>query len=191
MSRKTSKIDIWSLGCIFYFILTRGGHPYGDKYVLLKFHVTRFHYRPCTKIVVAKCSRDCFCKHFAKSLIFVLIFLIFCRLYRTVNIVNNNKELGPIKHLPEAKHLIDWMLKKDPLLRYWRFRARSGTTVVNWVVVLMIGRPSIAEVAKHPFFWSVNKKMDFLLDVDQIIRTSPSKTSFLGTLITLWQMAVA
>ncbi|KAM6501093.1 hypothetical protein JOM56_004107 [Amanita muscaria] len=30
--RLTKSVDIFALGCLFYYVLTNGGHPYGDKY---------------------------------------------------------------------------------------------------------------------------------------------------------------
>ena len=31
--RLTKAIDIFSLGCVFYYILTGGYHPFGDRYL--------------------------------------------------------------------------------------------------------------------------------------------------------------
>ncbi|KAL5514856.1 hypothetical protein ACEPAG_2172 [Sanghuangporus baumii] len=31
-TRLTKSVDIFALGCLFYYILTSGGHPYGDRY---------------------------------------------------------------------------------------------------------------------------------------------------------------
>lgn len=31
--KMSTKIDIFSLGCLFYFVLTHGGHPFGEKYM--------------------------------------------------------------------------------------------------------------------------------------------------------------
>jgi serine/threonine-protein kinase/endoribonuclease IRE1 len=31
-ARLTKSVDIFSLGCLFYYTLTNGGHPYGDRY---------------------------------------------------------------------------------------------------------------------------------------------------------------
>ena len=28
----TKSVDIFSLGCLFYYTLTNGGHPYGERY---------------------------------------------------------------------------------------------------------------------------------------------------------------
>jgi len=30
--RLTKSVDVFSLGCLFYYVLTNGGHPYGDRY---------------------------------------------------------------------------------------------------------------------------------------------------------------
>ncbi len=31
-SQKTLKVDIFSLGCVFYYILSLGEHPFGKRY---------------------------------------------------------------------------------------------------------------------------------------------------------------
>ncbi|KAF8802399.1 kinase-like protein [Phlegmacium glaucopus] len=31
-TRLTKSVDIFALGCVFYYILTNGGHPYGDRF---------------------------------------------------------------------------------------------------------------------------------------------------------------
>ena len=31
--RLTKAIDVFSMGCVFFYVLTRGGHPFGDKYM--------------------------------------------------------------------------------------------------------------------------------------------------------------
>ena len=31
-TRLTKSVDIFALGCLFYYTLTSGGHPYGDRY---------------------------------------------------------------------------------------------------------------------------------------------------------------
>ena len=30
--RVSRKVDVWSMGCIVYFVLTDGGHPFGDSF---------------------------------------------------------------------------------------------------------------------------------------------------------------
>ena len=32
LARLTKSVDIFSLGCLFYYTLTNGGHPYGDRF---------------------------------------------------------------------------------------------------------------------------------------------------------------
>lgn len=32
LTRLTKSVDIFALGCLFYYTLTAGGHPYGDRY---------------------------------------------------------------------------------------------------------------------------------------------------------------
>lgn len=31
-TRLTKSVDIFALGCLFYYVLTNGGHPFGDRY---------------------------------------------------------------------------------------------------------------------------------------------------------------
>ena len=42
--RATRAIDIFSLGCVFFYILSRGGHPYGDRY-MREANIVKGHYR--------------------------------------------------------------------------------------------------------------------------------------------------
>lgn len=32
ITRLTKSVDIFALGCLFFYVLTNGGHPYGDRY---------------------------------------------------------------------------------------------------------------------------------------------------------------
>ena len=32
-TRLTKAIDIFSLGCVFFYVMTGGGHPFGDRYM--------------------------------------------------------------------------------------------------------------------------------------------------------------
>ncbi|ODV89560.1 hypothetical protein CANCADRAFT_140799 [Tortispora caseinolytica NRRL Y-17796] len=112
VTRKATKaIDIFSLGCIFYFVLSRGDHPFGNKYL------------------------------------------------REGNILANDYNLSALDILVderyEAHDLIERMISFDP-----KRRPKSHAVVV------------------HPYFWSNQKKLDFLLEVsDRLeyeIRDPPS-----------------
>ncbi|KAK9477771.1 hypothetical protein V1514DRAFT_332954 [Lipomyces japonicus] len=95
--RATRAIDIFSLGCVFYYVLSGGSHPYGDRYM------------------------------------------------REANIVKGEYNLDYLDMLGyegvEARDLIERMLDKDPK-----------------------NRPTAAGVLAHPYFWSNQKRLDFLLD---------------------------
>lgn len=97
--RLTRAVDIFSLGCVFYYVLSRGEHPFGDKYI------------------------------------------------REANIITGEYDLGLLKQTVdyesvalEATDLVGRMISKNPN-----------------------ERPTAAAVLKHPFFWSVSKKLMFLL----------------------------
>ncbi|EPS43329.1 hypothetical protein H072_2682, partial [Dactylellina haptotyla CBS 200.50] len=96
--RATRAIDIFSLGCVFYFVLTRGSHPFGDRYL------------------------------------------------REGNIITGKFNLSGLEVLgdsgAEAADLIASMIARNPK-----------------------ARPDATAVLTHPFFWSADKKLTFLLDV--------------------------
>ena len=111
--RATRAIDIFSLGLVFFYVLTRGCHPYdcGDRYM------------------------------------------------REVNIRKNFFDLSQLDALGddayEAKDLITAMLRHEPKRR-----------------------PTATEVMAHPFFWSRERRLEFLCDVsdyfEKEIRDPPS-----------------
>lgn len=97
--RKVSRaIDIFSLGCVFYYVLSNGHHPFGEKYM------------------------------------------------REANIIQNKFQLDHLDIWGDlgvlARDLIGQMILPDP-------RARPDATTV----------------LQHPFFWSPERRLNFLLDV--------------------------
>lgn len=95
--RLTRAVDIFSTGCVFYHYLTKGGHPFGDKFT------------------------------------------------REGNIIRGAFDLSLLDDTVfeyEAKDLISQMIDRDPTKR-----------------------PDTAEIMQHPFFWTVDKKLNFLLKV--------------------------
>ncbi|KAK9460527.1 uncharacterized protein V1516DRAFT_676940 [Lipomyces oligophaga] len=104
--RATRAIDIFSLGCVFYFVLSNGSHPFGDRYL------------------------------------------------REANIVKGEFSLDYLEALGyqgvEGRDLIERMLDRDPK-----------------------NRPTAAEVMIHPFFWSNQKRLDFLLEVSDRFEIEP------------------
>ncbi|XP_071002051.1 serine/threonine-protein kinase/endoribonuclease IRE1-like [Oncorhynchus clarkii lewisi] len=99
----TSAVDIFSAGCVFYYVLTGGKHPFGEPY------------------------------------------------RQTANIMDGKYNLNGLqkdKHEDiVATDLIEQMLNMEPQRR-----------------------PSAESVLKHPFFWSLEKKLMFFQDVsDRIV----------------------
>ncbi|KAK9244002.1 hypothetical protein V1506DRAFT_542850 [Lipomyces tetrasporus] len=96
--RATRAIDIFSLGCVFYYVLSNGSHPFGDRYM------------------------------------------------REANIIKGEYSLDYLEALGyqgiEARDLIERMLDRDPK-----------------------NRPTAHDVLMHPYFWSMQKRLDFLLEV--------------------------
>lgn len=91
--RATRAIDIFSLGCVFYFFLSNGQHPFGDRYM------------------------------------------------REANIVHGKFSLRDLTNI-ESQDLIDRMISHEPRRR-----------------------PTAAQVMVHPYFWSAEKQLNFLLEV--------------------------
>ncbi|KAI9850564.1 MAG: bifunctional endoribonuclease/protein kinase ire1 [Thelocarpon superellum] len=104
--RATRAIDIFSLGCVFFYILSRGGHPFGDRYM------------------------------------------------REANIVKGHYNLDQLQALAdygyEAAALIERMLDHSPR-----------------------DRPDATTVMIHPFFWSAEKRLNFLVDVSDHFEWEP------------------
>lgn len=95
--RLTRSVDIFSAGCVFFYVLTGGYHPFGDRYI------------------------------------------------REGNIIKGEYDLSKLNNLPDSytvKDLVNLMIQKNPMLR-----------------------PDIRVIMKHPYFWSVDKKLEFLLKV--------------------------
>lgn len=106
--RVTRAIDIFSLGCVFYFVLSSGEHPFGD------------------------------------------------RMAREINILHERYDLSRLDSLSdagvEARHLIESMISGDPRRR-----------------------PDTAKIGAHPFFWSNEKRLDFLSTVSNHFDTEATR----------------
>ncbi|KAI9824338.1 MAG: bifunctional endoribonuclease/protein kinase ire1 [Phylliscum demangeonii] len=104
--RATRAIDIFSLGCVFFYVLSRGNHPFGDRYM------------------------------------------------REANIVKGQYNLSQLQELAnygyEATALIEAMLDHNPRRR-----------------------PDAHTVMIHPFFWSAEKRLNFLVDVSDHFEWEP------------------
>ena len=86
-------VDIFSLGCVFYYVLVPGEHPFGKWYE------------------------------------------------RESNIMQGRCDLTRLRGLPDAADLLSRMLDSQPE-----------------------GRPSAAQICKHPFFWDAQRRLQFLVD---------------------------
>lgn len=110
--RLTRAVDIFSLGCVFYYILSHGDHPFGENQ------------------------------------------------RREINIEEHNYSLSALEgddtelDTVEARDLITQMISHDHLKR-----------------------PKINDVLLHPYFWSSQKKLDYLIKVSDWIE-SEGRTSF-------------
>jgi serine/threonine protein kinase len=93
-ARQSRAIDVFSLGCIMFYCLSGGKHPFGEHY-----------------------ERD-------------------------TNIIRGHCNLAPLAKWPEAVNLLGAMLSKQPLQR-----------------------PAMAGVLAHPFWWSDEQRLAFLVDV--------------------------
>ncbi|KAJ1650517.1 bifunctional endoribonuclease/protein kinase ire1 [Dispira simplex] len=100
----TKAVDVFSTGCVFYFFLTRGQHPFGDE------------------------------------------------LIRDYHISQGLADFSPLESLTvdsavEAQDLIQQMVSHNPS-----------------------NRPTTSEVLQHPYFWSYEKRLEFLYKVSDCLR---------------------
>jgi serine/threonine protein kinase len=91
---RTQNVDIFSLGCIFYYVLVPGSHPFGAWHD------------------------------------------------RELNIIHNNMDISGLSNQHDALDLIQRMLQFDPLMR-----------------------PSADQVHRHPFFWTTQVRLEFLIEI--------------------------
>ena len=188
--RITRGVDIWALGCVMYFVLSKGHHPYGDRSAL---------------IISASCysfSSDPF----------------LCSVERDFNILNDRLalDLNSLNQDLIAYDLIESMLSPSSEARYARNvwilvvikqkneKERKAGRRENWCcscadrhfpsssvlhslrlplhlkllmrVILVVSfcsssswccltRPTAFECVSHPFFWSDDRKLSFLQDI--------------------------
>ncbi|SCU91690.1 LADA_0F11452g1_1 [Lachancea dasiensis] len=99
--RLTTAIDVFSMGCIFYYVLSKGGHPFGDKY-----------------------SRD-------------------------ASILKGQYSIDGIKKTLKDRFAI----------------VEANDLLTQMLSTKASRRPPAAEVLKHPLFWPLSKKLEFLLKV--------------------------
>ena len=95
MSAKSSQqtVDVFSLGCVFHYVLAGGEHPFGKWYE------------------------------------------------REANIINAKVDLSPLRGVPDALDLVSRMVEHNPERR-----------------------PSAGQVSQHPFFWTSQRRLEFLVD---------------------------
>lgn len=108
-------VDIFSLGCVFFYVLTNGGHPFDDDEGWMQI-----------------------------------------REYNIKKEKANLKQLRLGDDSEEPYRLIEWMLKTRPE-----------------------DRPTALQVMNHPFFWSAEKRLNFLCDCsdhwEREVRDPPSE----------------
>jgi len=106
--RLTKAVDIFSAGCLVYYVLTLSKHPYGDRFE------------------------------------------------RELHILRGQFDISEVEHLPEAHHLIAMMIDPD---------ANS--------------RLSAEEAVRHPFFWSDERRLAFLVDVSDRVEPEDKDSAML------------
>jgi serine/threonine-protein kinase/endoribonuclease IRE1 len=93
-------VDIFSLGCVFFYVLTNGSHPFDDDEGWMQI--------------------------------------------RELNIKKNKHNFSRLRAWDDSEEpiqLISWMLENNPEMR-----------------------PTALQVLQHPFFWSAEKRLNFLCD---------------------------
>jgi len=105
--RRTRAVDVFSAGCVLYYVLTHGRHPFGEGTV-----------------------------------------------ERLENIRTGRTDLSALADQPEACDLVARMIQPDPSLR-----------------------PTMEAVLQHPFFWSADRRLRFLLEASDFLEAQDRKSS--------------
>lgn len=103
--RLTRAVDIFSLGCVFYYILSHGGHPFGENQ-RREINIEEYNY--------------------------------------SLPALDDDSEQDNV----EARDLITQMISHNPSKR-----------------------PKISQVLLHPYFWSSQRKLDYLIKVSDWIES--------------------
>ena len=96
--RRTQRVDIFSLGCVYFYVLVPGEHPFGQWFE------------------------------------------------REANIMAGKADLDRLSGVQEAADLIARMLDKRPE-----------------------ARPSARQLCRHPFFWTAQRRLDFLVELSDLL----------------------
>ncbi|VVT54045.1 uncharacterized protein SAPINGB_P003879 [Magnusiomyces paraingens] len=126
--RATRAIDIFSLGCVFYYILSGGQHPFGDK-ILREANIVQ----------------NSFSLEYLDSRIAAATEAAMKMEMKTkmkMKIEEGDGIFEGFEDAVEARDLISRMISRNPR-----------------------ERPDANMVLQHPLFWSLGKRLDFLLKV--------------------------
>lgn len=144
IQRLDRSIDIFSLGCVFFYVLTLGGHPFGDKFSR-EINILKGNFRLDKIDSLKECIR------INKSVEEIKKVDDSNEDPGKENLQLNELENHDVGDNVLAKDLIKRMISKDPKKR-----------------------PKTEEVLAHPYFWSANLRVHFLLDVSDRLEVEDS-----------------
>jgi serine/threonine protein kinase len=176
--RLTKSVDIFSAGCVVYYMLSKGRHPFGlamerqmnimgNKYVLTALEYSHHYNCMSTEEELNMNHED----------------VIVPSIMQTSGITSASSKVSHIngasvgnshnQNNPEHSHQIIKILSHDYHLNLRVLGWAAQDLVTNMIQFEPYNRLTAVECINHPFFWPAEKRLQFLCDVSDRFENEP------------------